>query len=51
MVTPQGSIPASGNELARPFADYFRIDDGRIVEHNEAFDQLTMLTRLGAEPR
>lgn len=34
MVTPQGSIPASGNELALPFADYFRVEDNRIVEHN-----------------
>jgi predicted ester cyclase len=50
MVTSQGSIPASGNELALPFADYFRIEDGRIVEHNVVFDQLTMLTQLGAEP-
>jgi steroid delta-isomerase-like uncharacterized protein len=50
MVTPQGSIPASGNELALPFADYFRIEDGRIVEHNVVFDQLTMLTQLGAAP-
>lgn len=50
MVTPQGSIPASGNDLALPFADYFRVEDGKIVEHNVVFDQLTMLTQLGAAP-
>ena len=50
MVTPQGSIPASGNELALPFADYFRVENDLIVEHNVVFDQLTMLTQLGAAP-
>lgn len=50
MVTPQGSIPASGNELALPSADYFRIEESRIVEHNVVFDQLTMLSQLGAAP-
>lgn len=50
MVMPQGSIPASGNELALPYADYFRVEDGKIVEHNVVFDQMTMLTQLGAGP-
>lgn len=47
MLTPQGSIPASGNELALPFADYLRVDNGKIVEQNVVFDQLTMLTQWG----
>lgn len=50
MVTPQGSIPASGNVLALPYADYFRVQDGQIVEHNVVFDQMTMLSQLGAAP-
>lgn len=50
MVTPQATIPASGNELALPFADYFRVADGKIVEHNVVFDQLTFATQLGAGP-
>ena len=50
MVTPGGTIPASGNTLALPFADYFRVEDGKIVEHNVVFDQMTMLGQLGAGP-
>ncbi|HEX2699037.1 MAG TPA: hypothetical protein VHM89_02395 [Acidimicrobiales bacterium] len=50
MVTPQGTIPASGNILEPPFADYFRIDNRMIVEHNVVFDQATMLSQLGAGP-
>lgn len=51
MVTPQGSIPASGNQLALRFADYFRVDGGQIVEHNVVFDQVQMMTQLGASPQ
>ena len=50
MVSPQGTIPASGNTLALPFADYFRVEGGKIVEHNVVFDQATMLAQLGAAP-
>lgn len=50
MVTPQGTMPASGNQLALPFADYFRVAGGKIVEHNVVFDQLTFATQLGAGP-
>ena len=50
MVTPQGTIPASGNTLDLPFADYFRVENGKIVEHNVVFDQVTMLTQMGAGP-
>jgi len=50
MVTPQGTIPASGNTLALPFADYFRVENGRIVEHNVVFDQVTFASQLGAAP-
>lgn len=50
MVMPQGSIPASGNVLVLPYADYFRVENGQIVEHNVVFDQLTMLGQMGAAP-
>lgn len=50
MVTPGGTMPASGNTLALPFADYFRVDGGRIVEHNVVFDQVTFASQLGAGP-
>ena len=48
LVTPQGTLPASGNELDMPFADYFRVQDGKIVEHEVVWDQLGMMAQLGA---
>lgn len=50
MVTPQGSIPASGNSLSLAYADYFRLEGGKIAEHNVVFDQLSFLSQLGAGP-
>ncbi len=48
LVTPQGTLPASGNELDLPFSDYFRVEDGKIVEHEVIWDQLGMMAQLGA---
>lgn len=31
-------------------ADYFRVADGRIVEHEVIWDQLGLLAQLGALP-
>ena len=50
LAMPQGTIPASGNTLALPYADYFRLEDGKIAEHNVIFDQLAFLGQLGARP-
>ncbi len=50
LVTPQGTIPASGNALDTPFADYFRVEGGKIVEHEVIWDQMTMMAQLGAGP-
>ena len=50
LVSPQGTIPASGNSLDMPFADYFRVSDGKISEHEVIWDQLGMLGQLGALP-
>jgi ketosteroid isomerase-like protein len=47
LVTPQGTLPASGNRLDLPYADYFRVADGRIVEHRVYRDQAGMLAQLG----
>ncbi|MFP5319695.1 MAG: hypothetical protein ACLGI2_15535 [Acidimicrobiia bacterium] len=49
-MSPQGTIPASGWPLDLPFADYFRVSDGRIVEHDVIWDQLGFLAQLGAMP-
>ena len=50
LVSAQGTIPASGNILDMPFADYFRISGDKIVEHEVIWDQVTMLAQLGALP-
>jgi SnoaL-like polyketide cyclase len=46
--SPQGAIPASGNSIDVPFMDYFRVENGRIVEHEVVWDQMAMLGQLGA---
>ena len=51
LVSPQGTIPASGNTLAMPFADYFRVSAGKIAEQESIFDQMTLLGQLGALPQ
>jgi ketosteroid isomerase-like protein len=48
LVTPQGTLPASGRRLDLPYADYFRVADGTIVEHRVFWDQAGMLAQLGA---
>ncbi len=50
LVTPQGTLPASGADLDMPFADFFMVRDGRIVEHHVYWDQMAMLGQLGAAP-
>jgi steroid delta-isomerase-like uncharacterized protein len=51
LVSPQGTIPASGNALDMPFADYFRTSGGQITEHEVIWDQMTLLAQLGALPQ
>jgi len=48
--SPAGTIPASGNALDLRFMDYFKVVDGRIVDHQTIFDQMEMLSQLGALP-
>ncbi len=49
LVTPQGTVPASGNALDLPYADYFRVENGEIVEHEVVWDSMTMMAQLGVE--
>jgi predicted ester cyclase len=51
LVSPQGTIPASGNPLDLPFADYFRPSAGKIIEHEVIWDQMALLAQLGALPQ
>jgi steroid delta-isomerase-like uncharacterized protein len=50
LVGPDGAIPASGNTIDVPFMEYWRVERGRIVNHEVIWDQLGMLTQLGAMP-
>lgn len=50
LVSPQGTIPASGRTLDLPYADYFRVDNGQIVEHEVIWDSMAMMGQLGAMP-
>ena len=46
LTTPQGEIPASGNTIDVPFADFFRLADDRFVEHHVYWDQANMMAQL-----
>ena len=48
--SPGGTIPASGKTLNLRFMDYFKVLDGKIVDHQTIFDQVEMLSQLGAMP-
>ncbi len=48
LVSPTGTLPATGNVLDLAFADWFRVHDGRIVAHEIIWDQMAMLAQLGA---
>jgi len=50
MVSPNGTIPASGNSLDLRFIDYFKVSGGKIVDHQTIFDQMELLGQLGALP-
>lgn len=48
LVTPQGTVPSSGNVIDVRFADYFRTENGAITAHEVFWDQVDMLAQLGA---
>jgi steroid delta-isomerase-like uncharacterized protein len=50
LVGAGGTIPASGNAMSLPFADYFRVADGKIVAQENLFDQMTLMAQIGALP-
>jgi steroid delta-isomerase-like uncharacterized protein len=50
LVTPQGTLPASGNAFAFPFVDIMQARDGRCVSHRVYWDNVTFLAQLGAIP-
>ena len=47
LVTPIGTVPASGRTLDLLFVDYFRVRHGLIVECEAVRDRLDMILQLG----
>ena len=50
LVSPAGTIPASGKPIDFAYVDYFRVADGKIVAEEVVWDQLTFLAQVGAFP-
>lgn len=50
LATPLGTIAASGKTLDLLFVDYFRVENGRIVECEAVRDRLGMIAQLGGIP-
>jgi steroid delta-isomerase-like uncharacterized protein len=50
LVSPNGTIPASGKPIDFAYVDYFRVVDGKIAAEEVLWDQLTFLAQVGAFP-
>lgn len=50
MALPGGEVPATGRKIDMVGADFWRFEDGLIVEYNLYFDRFEFLTQLGALP-
>ena len=48
MITPEGTLPASGNEVTFPYADFFEARDGKIVSHRIYWDNAALMAQLTA---
>ena len=47
---PAGEIPPTHRKLELPFADFFEIENGRIVSHRIYYDQVAFMQQLGLMP-
>ena len=47
LALPDGEISPTGKPIDVRFADFFRVSDGKIVEHRVYWDQAELLTQLG----
>jgi predicted ester cyclase len=50
LLTPVGTLVASGAKLDLLFVDYFRVQDGKIIECEAVRDRLDMILQLGGIP-
>lgn len=50
LITPSGTLPASGRALRMPFVTVQQVRDGKIAAERIYFDQLDFLGQLGMAP-
>ena len=50
LASPQGDVPPTGKAFELPFADFFRFQDGLVVEHHVYYDQVAFMAALGIAP-
>jgi steroid delta-isomerase-like uncharacterized protein len=50
LVSPAGTIPATGKRVTIPACQVITIHDGKIVRTDHYFDLMTMLVQLGVTP-
>ena len=50
MVTPEGTIPPSGNQVSFAYADFLQARDGKWVSHRIYWDNLALMAQLGVAP-
>jgi ketosteroid isomerase-like protein len=48
MQSPDGTIPASGGKIDLRFAEYFKVVGGSVTTQRSYWDNVQMLTQLGA---
>jgi steroid delta-isomerase-like uncharacterized protein len=46
LITPEGTVPATGNEVSFPYADFFQVRDGKVVSHRIYWDNAAMMAQL-----
>ncbi|MBI4261530.1 MAG: ester cyclase [Actinobacteria bacterium] len=47
---PQGTIPPTGRSIDIPFADVFRVRDGKVAAQHVYWDQMAFMAQLGLMP-
>jgi len=50
LARPEGEIPATHRRVRGEATEFFRVQNGKIVEDFLCFDQVQLLTQLGAMP-
>jgi ketosteroid isomerase-like protein len=46
MITPEGTLPATGNEVSFAYADFLQARDGKFVSHRIYWDNVALMSQL-----